>query len=62
VLAKPRHLPFTGRPLDGLRKGNARLLDGNADQDRHAVRAKLKRDEGLQWLERAVAVKGCRSS
>ena len=53
-----------GRPLDGLRKGNARLsqlrhrLDGNADQDRKAVRAKLDRHEGLQWLERAIAVQG----
>jgi hypothetical protein len=31
---------------------------GHADQDRRAVRAKLDRHEGLQWLERAVAVKG----
>jgi hypothetical protein len=55
---------FYGTAMDGLRKGDARLsqfrhrLDGgHADQDRHAVRAKLDRHEGLQWLERTVAVK-----
>jgi hypothetical protein len=54
----------TSRPLDGLRKGNARLsqfrhrLDGNADQDRHAVREELDGHEVLQRLEPAVAVQG----
>ena len=62
VFADPRDLPFTGRPLDGLRKGTASLsqfrhrLDGNADQDRHAIRAKLDGHEVLQRLEGAVAV------
>jgi hypothetical protein len=56
------NLPFTGRPLDGLRKGNARLsqfrhrLDGNSDQDRHAIGAELDGYQMLQRLERDIAV------